>query len=259
MKVITIGRSSQNEVVINDEKVSRNHIQIIQDDYGNFRLVDFGSTNGTFVNSRKVTGEISLSPNDVIVIGSTTLSWQNYFSTIVPPTGTMTGQRPPVVNLKNKQRHGFVTFWLWLGIIGSIFGVVGVIAIYVMFEDQMSSLRYQDGFDRIANAINSISSYYLTNVICTVISAIVGIILISFILKWRKFGFYGLAVSSVIFGSINLFIINKIGNALQDVGAAFDTTQQVILSVVGILFSTFILWAILQIKKNGVSCWNLLD
>jgi uncharacterized membrane protein YhaH (DUF805 family) len=80
MKTITIGRSAQNDIVISDEKVSRIHLQIIQDDYGNFRLTDFGSTNGTFVNGRKVTGEVSLNPNDRIVIGDTTLPWQNYFT-----------------------------------------------------------------------------------------------------------------------------------------------------------------------------------
>ncbi|GAP71201.1 hypothetical protein SAMD00024442_1_14 [Candidatus Symbiothrix dinenymphae] len=80
MKTITIGRSAQNDIVVSDEKVSRTHLQIIQDDYGNFRLTDVGSTNGTFVNGRKVTGAVSLNPNDSIVIGDTTLPWRNYFA-----------------------------------------------------------------------------------------------------------------------------------------------------------------------------------
>lgn len=79
MKVITIGRSSENDVIINDIKVSRHHLQIIQDDYGSFRLCDFGSANGTFVNGRKISGEIMLSKNDIIRIGNTTLAWKEYF------------------------------------------------------------------------------------------------------------------------------------------------------------------------------------
>ncbi|MDR1552069.1 MAG: FHA domain-containing protein [Prevotellaceae bacterium] len=81
MKIITIGRGQENDIVINDLKISRHHLQIIQDDYGNFRLADFGSTNGTFVNGRQVKGEVHLNVNDVIRIGNTTLPWRSYFST----------------------------------------------------------------------------------------------------------------------------------------------------------------------------------
>ncbi|MDR1593791.1 MAG: FHA domain-containing protein [Prevotellaceae bacterium] len=81
MKIITIGRHSSNDVKINDSKVSRHHLQIIRDDAGNFRVVDFGSTNGTYVNDRKISGEVKLSYNDVIRIGNTSLPWQSYFST----------------------------------------------------------------------------------------------------------------------------------------------------------------------------------
>jgi hypothetical protein len=79
MKVITIGREHGNDIVISDSLVSRNHLQIIQDDSDNFRLVDFGSKNGTFVNGRRVIGEVYLNPNDVVRIGNTILPWKSYF------------------------------------------------------------------------------------------------------------------------------------------------------------------------------------
>jgi aspartyl protease family protein len=80
MKVVTIGRSADNDITVNDGKVSRHHLQIIRDETGNFRAVDFGSTNGTFVNDRKISGEIVLSYNDAIRIGNTNLPWRSYFS-----------------------------------------------------------------------------------------------------------------------------------------------------------------------------------
>lgn len=79
MEVITIGRDPRNDVVISDPSVSRHHLQIIRDDYGNFRLADFGSINGTFVNERRATGEIHLNPGDIIRIGDTVLPWYGYF------------------------------------------------------------------------------------------------------------------------------------------------------------------------------------
>ncbi len=78
MKVITIGRSSENNIVINDAKVSRIHLQLVQNDNGICSVVDLNSANGTFVNGQKITGEVCLQPNDVIRIGNTTLPWQEY-------------------------------------------------------------------------------------------------------------------------------------------------------------------------------------
>lgn len=78
MKVITIGRSSENSIVINDAKVSRTHLQLVQNDNGVCAVVDLNSANGTFVNSQKITGEVRLQPHDVIRIGNTTLPWQEY-------------------------------------------------------------------------------------------------------------------------------------------------------------------------------------
>lgn len=82
MKVITIGRLENNDIVINDPLVTRNgHCQIMLDDHNGFYLVD-NSTNGTFVNGMKVERgvKISLSRTDIIRIGNTTLPWRTYFN-----------------------------------------------------------------------------------------------------------------------------------------------------------------------------------
>lgn len=86
MKVVTIGRSFDNDVVINDFNVSRHHCQIILHDDGKYSLSDFGSTNGTYVNGQRVCGEIKLSTNDIVKIGTTILTWGNYFKVSTHPT-----------------------------------------------------------------------------------------------------------------------------------------------------------------------------
>ncbi len=78
MRVITVGRSSENNIVINDAKVSRTHLQLVQNDSGICSVVDLNSANGTFVNGQKITCEVRLQPQDVIRIGNTTLPWQEY-------------------------------------------------------------------------------------------------------------------------------------------------------------------------------------
>lgn len=78
MKVITIGRGQDNDIVINDPQISRNHLQLIQKDDGTVSVVDLNSSNGTYVNGHRLNGEYILSKNDTILIGRTTLQWQKY-------------------------------------------------------------------------------------------------------------------------------------------------------------------------------------
>lgn len=68
---ITIGRESDNDVVVDNKLASRHHavIQKIKDAYF---LKDVGSTNGTYVNAVKIPTDkyVKLNPNDVITIGN---------------------------------------------------------------------------------------------------------------------------------------------------------------------------------------------
>ncbi len=51
--VITIGATADNDLVIADETVSRNHCRIFVESE-NYMIRDLGSTNGTFVNSVRI-------------------------------------------------------------------------------------------------------------------------------------------------------------------------------------------------------------
>lgn len=95
MTTITIGRGDNNDFVIPDNRVSRAHVQIIKDDNGNFRIVDVGSKNGTYVNGRKIAGETILNPIDVVRIGNTTLRWKDYFTSKHPDGDPTDAPYPP--------------------------------------------------------------------------------------------------------------------------------------------------------------------
>ena len=68
---MSIGRAKANEVVIDDVSVSSEHCRIRPED-GHFVLHDLKSTNGTFVNERRVTRHV-LVEGDVVKIGETSL------------------------------------------------------------------------------------------------------------------------------------------------------------------------------------------
>ncbi len=66
--VITIGREAGNTIIINDAEVSRKHTQLMLQG-GKYVLSDIGSTNGTFVNGQRITGQHVLVPGEVISLG----------------------------------------------------------------------------------------------------------------------------------------------------------------------------------------------
>ena len=67
----SIGRTPDADVFIDDEGVSRRHAKITNAG-GVVRLVDLGSTNGTFANGQRVSSRV-LSDGDRLQIGSTTI------------------------------------------------------------------------------------------------------------------------------------------------------------------------------------------
>lgn len=65
---LTIGRSSDNVISINNATVSGHHCKIFRSGE-KFVLKDLGSTNGTRVNSKDIT-EVTLKPKDLVQVGS---------------------------------------------------------------------------------------------------------------------------------------------------------------------------------------------
>lgn len=70
-----IGRESSNDVVVPDINVSRTHAEIRREPNGTWVVADLGSTNGLFVNGRKVQ-TAPLRDGDMILIGTTQLEFQ---------------------------------------------------------------------------------------------------------------------------------------------------------------------------------------
>ncbi len=68
--VYTAGREAGNDIAIEDTQISRHHARLSRQ--GNsFVVEDLGSTNGTFVNGRRVTGPVLLSNGDMLGFADT--------------------------------------------------------------------------------------------------------------------------------------------------------------------------------------------
>lgn len=65
---ITIGRSHENTIQLNDPSVSSQHCEFTREE-NTFKLIDKGSTNGSFVNGMQVVEPVEISPKDIIQLG----------------------------------------------------------------------------------------------------------------------------------------------------------------------------------------------
>jgi ABC-type multidrug transport system ATPase subunit/pSer/pThr/pTyr-binding forkhead associated (FHA) protein len=66
---LTVGRLADNDIVIPAPIVSRHHARVIADD-GHYVLEDLGSTNGTFVNGRRVDQRLALQGGEQVQFGT---------------------------------------------------------------------------------------------------------------------------------------------------------------------------------------------
>jgi len=66
----SIGRSTTNHVVLADDKVSRRHAMINAQGHGEFWLVDLGSSNGTYLNGRRIAQPCRLNEGDAVEMGN---------------------------------------------------------------------------------------------------------------------------------------------------------------------------------------------
>jgi hypothetical protein len=87
--MLSIGRDTTNDIVIEHRLASRRHARFERDAAG-FYVRDLDSTNGTFVNGEKIEGAHLLHTNDEVWIGDTIITFRD-------PEATVKGTPPPIV------------------------------------------------------------------------------------------------------------------------------------------------------------------
>lgn len=131
MKVINIGRSSSNDICIQDNLVSRIHCQLIQDDRGNVTILDTNSKNGTYVNGAKLHGPVKLNKSDIVRIGNTTLPWRDYIKDQISISPEPTQIPDPVrFDPESVQKSGLGTVALITSLIGA--GLLIYVVVLIM-------------------------------------------------------------------------------------------------------------------------------
>ncbi len=76
----SLGRIAANAIVLESSKVSRRHALIHSQNIGELWLIDFGSSNGTFLNKRRIHQPVRLSDGDQIAMGDEVFKFRQPFA-----------------------------------------------------------------------------------------------------------------------------------------------------------------------------------
>src|SRR5512144_1577421 len=95
---VTIGRVQGNDIILAKGNVSKRHSRIVLKD-GKFIIVDLKSTNGTYVNGRKISSPLVIKETDKIYIGDFILTVEETATghAGASMTGSLTPIPPPAV------------------------------------------------------------------------------------------------------------------------------------------------------------------
>lgn len=76
----SIGKSPDNQIMLNYNDVSRKHAILYKDSNGNIVIEDTNSTNGTYVNGVRITSKVLQRGDKVTITRNYPLNWENVFS-----------------------------------------------------------------------------------------------------------------------------------------------------------------------------------
>lgn len=156
-----------------------------------------------------------------------------------------------------RERAGFITFWLWLGIIANVISL----PFTIMYINGMSNLGqwgmelilYGVDLSPFTSSINPPKYMLMGAAILSAISCFWGYALL---LKWKKSGFTVISIFAIINVIMQFICYPMIEEAYASIGLVVDYSA--VITLISAAVSIVVLWAVLQIRKNGVSCWSQL-
>jgi pSer/pThr/pTyr-binding forkhead associated (FHA) protein len=128
IKTFSVGRSSENDIIIHDEYASSKHAFFYITDLKQAIIQDNRSSNGTFVNNCRVDTCV-LQPGDELKIARTRLEWMPYLS-------------EPTKPLKNGKKKS--NLWIILAIIFASFIILCLSGWYIVSETGWFSRNHND-------------------------------------------------------------------------------------------------------------------
>jgi hypothetical protein len=109
----------------------------------------------------------------------------------------------------------------------------------------------------IQEVYRTVFDVLLVQMLVVIVSTVFIMIFYAKLLSWKKWGFWGYAITSVVTTAAMIVMSSYITKAFSKIEV--DVPNNNFIQIVWTLATIALLYAILQIKKNGVSCWEQLE
>lgn len=105
MKSLKIGRNTSNDIILNDSTISAQHAILYIGDNHQYHIKDLNSTNGTFVNEKRVS-EAVLKSSDIVRLGSYHIDWTKMINIPSKTVVTQQSVNMPTGEVVSKKKIG---------------------------------------------------------------------------------------------------------------------------------------------------------
>ena len=127
-----LGRAQDNEIILDDPKVSRHHAVFNLETEG-WVITDLGSANGTFVNGQRIEEPYRLQNGDRISVGDVELGYAEPVTEQIPAAPATA----PVAPAQPVQKKGGIPKWVWIGcaallVLGLLIGCMVAVVVAVL-------------------------------------------------------------------------------------------------------------------------------
>lgn len=160
MKVIIVGRDASCDIVVNDAKVSRQHLQIVMNDGGQMSVIDLNSTNGSYINGSRIKGECKVTPKDILKVGDTVITWDLVLQKLNGGAPIPQTQRPissPSPKPQNGSNRKPKKTLVWIIILVAVILVGGGVTYYFMRESEKSEQKRLETQEKYINDYQGLS------------------------------------------------------------------------------------------------------
>lgn len=159
---------------------------------------------------------------------------------------------------QSNSRHAFVTIFIAVGII------LACILLFLSLPNYWSMFGYaewefQPFFSRegIKDLYHSLHNYLLLEMLVAIVTTACIIFFLVKLLQGKRYGFWGFAVTSIVATAVQVILGRLIVNAFREIEV--ELPHNIPIQVGWTLTTIAILYAVLQTRKEGVSCWKQLE
>ena len=109
----------------------------------------------------------------------------------------------------------------------------------------------------IQEAHRTVFFVLLAQMLVAIVSAVFIMVFYAKLLEWKKRGFWGFMIASVVAATANVIMSGYITKAFSKIDV--DIPNNILFQITWMLATIGILYAVLRIRGNGVSCWEQLE